>query len=165
MSKISQKECVFAAVTALLEEQGRKHELDSKQPITLSKTDRATVVSMVVAARSEMQLSAEADAKFDTEPKFKDYVVGLVNNWLRKDTRLNGGSKYETKNPGSRAGQGDDIMKSLKALRATVADKPEQAALVDIEITKRAAEIQASKAKPTTINIDALPEHLRHLVK
>jgi hypothetical protein len=165
MSKISQKECVFAAVTALLEEQGRKHELDSKQPITLSKTDRATVVSMVVAARSEMQLSAEADAKFDTEPKFKDYVVGLVNNWLRKDTRLNGGSKYITKNPGSRAGQGDDIMKSLKALRTTVADKPEQAALVDAEIEKRAAEIQATKVKPTTINIDALPEHLRHLVK
>lgn len=162
MSKISQKECVFAAVHAYLEEHSRLGELDTG--LNLSKSDKSTIVGMVCAARADMELSTEADAKFDTEQKFKTYVIGLVNNWLRKDTRLNGGTKYVTKNPGSRAGQGDDVLKALKTLKATVTS-PAELALVDAEIEKRMAEIKAAKAPSISINPDLIPEHLRHLVK
>lgn len=163
MSKLSQKECVYAAVQAFLQEQGREVELDSGHPIELSKSDKQTIVGMIVAARDTMELSAEADKKFDTEQKFKTYTIGLVNNWLRKDTRLNGGSKYQAKNPGSRAGQGDDTIKALKALRSTLTEKSE-IEQVEAAIAARAAEIKASKAA-VTINVDALPEAFRHLVK
>lgn len=164
MSKMSQKECVFAAVTAFLEENDRMHELDSAQGLQLSKTDKQTIVGMVCAARSVMELSAEADAKFDTPQKFKTYTIGLVNNWLRKDTRLNGGEKYVTKNPGSRAGTGDQTIKALRALKSTLTDA-DQIKLVDEEIAKRVKEIEAEKAKSVTINVEALPEAFRHLVK
>jgi hypothetical protein len=116
MSKMTQKEAVYSAVQAFLQENDREHELDSALPINLSKTDKQTVVSMVCAASDMMELSTEATTKFDTPQKLKTYVIGLVNNWLRKDTRLNGGSKYITKNPGSRAGTGDEQIRALKAL-------------------------------------------------
>lgn len=162
MSKMSQKECVFAAVTAFLEENDRLHEIDGG--LNLSKSDRQTVVGMVCAARDAMELSVEADAKFDTEQKFKTYVIGLVNNWLRKDKRLNGGVKYETKNPGSRAGVGDAALKAMKLLRSTLTDA-EEIAEVEAAIEARISEIKASKVKVVEINVNAIPEHLRHLVK
>lgn len=164
MSKFSQKECVFMAVHAFLEENNRIGELDSMQGPSLSKTDKNTIVGMVCAARNIMDISPEADAKFNTEQKFKTYAIGLVNNWLRKDTRLNGGEKYVTKNPGSRAGIGDPAIKALRNLRSTLTN-PEHLAQIDAEIEKRAAEIQAEKAKTVAINIEALPEAFRHLVK
>ena len=163
MSKMNQKECVFGAVAAYLEENNRLYELDSKQPIQLSKTDKSTIVSMVCAARSEMELSSEADQKYDTPQKFKTYANGLVNNWLRKDTRLNGGERYVTKNPGSRAGQGDDTIKALRALKSTLTNTDE-VAQVQAAIDTRAAEIKTVKPS-APINIAALPEQFRHLVK
>ena len=163
MSKMSQKECVFGAVTAYLEENNRLHEIDSAQGLQLSKTDKQTIVGMVCAARAEMELSAEADEKFDTPQKFKTYVIGLVNNWLRKDTRLNGGEKYVTKNPGSRAGSGDDTVKALRALRRTLTDVS-QIAEVESEIATRVAAVKAAKQPKVEINTNLIPENLRHLV-
>jgi len=52
------------------------------------------------------------------DAKLRSYCSGLQSNWLRKDTRLNGGVKYVAKNPGSRAGSTDP--KALAdAIRAT----------------------------------------------
>ena len=55
--------------------------------------------------------------KYSTIEKMRSYASGLVNNWFRKDIRLNGGMKYEVKNPGSRQGAGDQQLKALKTLR------------------------------------------------
>src|ERR1017187_1539482 len=49
----------------------------------------------------------ELDREFD-DVGLKAYCSGLQSNWLRKDGRLNGGVKYEAKNPGSRSGSGDE---------------------------------------------------------
>lgn len=110
-----------------------------------------------------VELSAEAAAKYDTEAKLKSYTQGLVSNWLRKDVRLNGGSKYETKNPGSRAGSGDDTVKALRALRSTLTNA-DQIAEVEMEIAARIAAFKASKTPKVEINAELIPENLRHLV-
>lgn len=86
------------------------------------------------------------------------YIPGLVNNWVRKSKELNGGVDYQPKNPGSRSGAGDETLKNLRLLLASVTDEDARHA-VQQEIDKRIAEL-----KPT-IDVSKLPESLRHLVK
>jgi hypothetical protein len=95
-----------------------------------------------------------------TDEWLTKYVPGLVNNWMRKDTRLTGGQEYVAKNPGSRTGSGDESLKAMKALLAQVS--PDMRPLVQAGIDAKLEEIAASKVQP--INVDALPEHLRALV-
>jgi hypothetical protein len=84
----------------------------------------------------------------------------LVNNWVRKDTRLNGGTKYIPTNPGSRTGSGDEKLKNLRILLTMVPDDVKPA--VQVEIDKRVEEL---KPKAQDINLEMIPENLRHLVK
>lgn len=153
----SQRESVFAAVCLVCGDFGNKIEPTKEQ--------RAKIVELVVADFKSNQavLSDDARAKFDTDAKLKTYTSGLVSNWIRKDTRLNGGEKYETKNPGSRAGQSDEMLKNLKALRSQLTDTSHIAA-VDEKIAEREAELAKTKAKTVTINVDAIPEDLRYLL-
>lgn len=99
-------------------------------------------------------------SKNPDDAALKKYIPGLVNNWLRKDLRLNGGTPYIAKNPGSRSGGGDEGVKAMKTLLSLTTDADARAA-IQLEIDKRLAEL---KPKPT-VNVDALPESLRHLVK
>jgi hypothetical protein len=86
----------------------------------------------------------------------------LVSNWQRKDTRLNGGDKYETKNPGSRTGSQDEQVKAMRNLLKTQTD-PAIKAQIQKAIEERLAEIKPESK--VEINVEALPEHFRHLVK
>ena len=95
-----------------------------------------------------------------TDGELLKYIPGLVNNWVRKDKRLNGGAKNIPKNPGSRTGSGDEVLRNMKLLLSTQKD-PE----VRAEIEKHIAERTAKLKPEVKINIDALPEGLRHLVK
>ena len=156
---MKQNDAVFQAVCSVLDSKS----FDSA--VTLSKEQRDSVVSIVTEGlmSGAVDFSNEAKAKYDTEAKVKSYTTGMVSNHLRKDKRLNGNTKYEIKNPGSRAGSGDDQLKALKTLRSTITDESTLAE-IDEAIASRAAEIQASKAKTVVINPDAIPEHLRHLL-
>lgn len=158
---MKQNDAVFQAVVSVL---GQDSSFDSA--VTLSKEQRESVVSIVTQGIMDgtVDFSAEARSKHDTEQKVKSYTTGMVSNHLRKDKRLNGGDKYEIKNPGSRAGAGDPTLKALKALRSTITDS-EQLAQIDEAISNRETEVLASKQKAVSINIEALPEEFRHLVK
>lgn len=92
-----------------------------------------------------------------TDQEMRNYVTGLLNNWLRKDERLNGGGKYVPKNPGSRAGTGDAQLKALRALLSTLTD-PADRAEVQKHIDARVAEI--SKASAPTVDFSKLPPEL-----
>lgn len=157
---MKQNDAVFSAVCSVL---GRD---DFNGAVELSKTERDEVVNIVTTGimSGKVDFSDEARGKYDTEKKIKSYVVGMVSNHLRKDKRMNGGVKYETKNPGSRAGSGDDTLKALKALRSTLTDATE-IEQVEAAIAARTEEIRASKQKAVEINVNALPEQFRHLVK
>jgi hypothetical protein len=166
MSKMSQKEGVFNAVTNVYNELKKTIE----GVVTLTKEERAEVIEIVTVGihEGEIEFSDEAKAKYTTFDDIKKkYVPGLVNNWLRKDTRLNGGTKYEAKNPGSRAGSQDDVMKNLKALRTqlvTLGESGDALQAVDQEISKRKAELAKAKVKQAVIDINKIPEDLRHLI-
>ena len=155
---MKQNDAVFQAVCGVLNTTG----FDGA--VNLSKDQRESVISMVSEGiiAGTVDFSAEAKAKHDTPAKVKMYTTGMVSNHLRKDKRLNGGEKYEIKNPGSRAGSGDPALKALKALRTTITDE-EQIKLIDEAIEARTAELTVTKK--VTIDPEALPEHLRHLIQ
>ena len=95
------------------------------------------------------------------EVSLRKYIPGLTNNWVRKDKRLNGGEVYIPKNPGSRTGSGDEVLKNLKVM-LTMVSNPDAKVAVQQEIDKRVAQL----AKPAvTVDVSKIPEHLRHLVK
>lgn len=105
----------------------------------------------------------------DLNPKYQGnrdyiekYVRGLANNWVRKGKDLNGNTEYVAKRPGLHKGRGDDKLRNLKAARDLVKDDPEKVKLFDEAIAAREEEL---KPKPTPVNVDLLPEHLKALLK
>lgn len=151
MSKLNQKEATFRAVTSVIGE--------FEGAASPTREQRAQINQILFEGfRSG---SVELDRQF-SDSELKAYVSGLQSNWLRKDSRLNGGVKYTPKNPGSRAGAGDAQIKAMKALLSVVVD-PSDKAEIEAAISARQAELKP--AKTVTINMEALPEHLKHLVK
>ena len=158
---MKQNDAVFQAVCSVFEQDGFDGAVE------LTKQQKDSVVSIVTEGilNGSVDFSTEAKAKHDTDAKVKAYTNGMVSNHLRKDKRLNGGEKYEAKNPGSRSGNGDEQLKALRALKSTLTST-EDIEAIDQAIGTRLAEIQSAKAKPTApININALPEAFRHLAK
>lgn len=155
---VSQKDGVFACVEAFMSETGRPFE--EGMEVKLDRDERKTVIAMLVASTNAGEIDVKSPkARLD----LPDYWNGCLSNWLRKDTRLNGGSAYVTKNPGSRAGAGDKQLKALKGLLAKVKGT-ENEAVVQGHIKTRETELAALKAKTVTIDIDQIPEELRHLI-
>lgn len=136
----------------------------------ITKDEAAAVVDLVTKSIQEFEtdLSAQAREKFADPKKLRSYVVGMVNNWFRKGKELNGGSKYEIKNPGSRQGTGDAQLKELKILRKALADRnasPESLEKVDEAIQARLIEIApVQTAKKIEVNLELIPAHLRDLL-
>ena len=111
----------------------------------------------------EISMSEAAQVKYlSNDEALIKYVGGLLDNWVRKDPEFNNGASYVAKNPGSRAGGGDDQVRAMRALKKTTNDTAVLAE-IDKAIAERLAEIKPTQT--IEINVDALPEHLRHLVK
>ena len=145
---MSQGEAVYQAVVAVME------SIDGAvQP---SKQQLAAIEDRVF----QFFKSGECThSKQPSDAQLKKYIPGLVNNWLRKDKRLNGGNKYVAKNPGSRTGSGDEILKNLRLLLSVTTD-PEAKDKVSAAITERLNQLKPQ----ATIDVSMLPENLRHLV-
>ena len=150
MSKLNQKEAVFQAVTNVVGE--------FEGACTPTKDQRSMVNQILFEGfRNE---TIELDRTF-TDSELKAYVSGLQSNWLRKDPRLNGGVKYQPKNPGSRAGQGDAQLKAMRVLLSTVTDAADKAEI------QSAIDARVAQLKPAAKSIDlsALPEELKKFVR
>ena len=158
MSQVTQKQAVYAAITAVLKEAGIQFEDGSDVSSYMSKERRAQVNSILFEGFRAG--SVQLDREF-TDTELKAYVSGLQSNWIRKDKRLNGNTQYVAKNPGSRAGSGDAQLKAMRALLSTLSNDADKAE-VEAEIAKRVSEI--SKAKAPAIDTTKLPEHLMKFV-
>jgi hypothetical protein len=161
MSKLSQKEAVYSAVTSVLGENN----------ISVSEgTDVSTLMTRELRSQVNQILfesfrsgTVQLDREF-SDTDLKAYVSGLQSNWLRKDKRLNGNVAYAAKNPGSRVGSSDPSLKAMRALLSTLTTDAEKAE-VQGYIDTKVAEIQATKAiKKVSIDINALPAELRSKV-
>ena len=151
---MSQRAAVFAAICSVTGQES----FDTQ--VVLSDEQRGAVMDILCEgfkSRSiELADTENNREKLASNSELRKYVSGLVSNWLRKDENLNGGVKYTPKNPGSRAGQGDEQIKNLKALRAqfVAANDTAKVELVDKAITKRQNEIAAEKAAAKVKEID-----------
>lgn len=141
---MNQKEAVYAAVTGVMGKCDGKYEP--------TKDQRGVISQILIEGfnNGSIQLNREYDVQ-----GLKDYVSGLLSNWLRKDTRLNGGTKYEPQNPGTRVGQGDAQLVAMRALLSTLTDPADRA-----EVQKHIdARIEELKPK-VTIDYSKLPADL-----
>lgn len=154
--KMTQKAAVFAAITAVLSNEGVSFEEGMDVGPLMTRERRSSVNQILFEGFRSGKI--ELDREY-TDTELKGYVSGLQSNWIRKDSRLNGNTKYVAKNPGSRVGQGDAQLKALKQLISTKSD-PAEVAEIQGYIDAREAELRAAKVK-TVINLDALPEALR----
>lgn len=156
---LNQKNGVFAAVCSVTE----CESWDSA--VELTKEQRDSVISIVTQGLIDgnIEMSDKARVKYDTEEKMKKYTPGLVSNHLRKDLRLNGDIPHEPKNPGSRAGSGDVVIKELKKFQSTFTD-PEQIESVQVEIDKRLAVLKSEKMKDVEIDMSLIPDDLKELL-
>jgi hypothetical protein len=159
---MNQKEAVYGAIKSVFANSGKTFEDGDR--VTLTKEETAMVVSIVASGISNgtVEFSAESKPKHEKDG-FKSYTGGLVNNWLRKDKRLNGNVKHEIKNPGSRTGSQDSQVKTLKELRKTFINDPAKLAEIDSALTKRQTELAAEKAAATVkaVDLTAIPEELK----
>ncbi len=154
---LKQKEAVYQVITKVLSEHGIEfHEGMNVGPV-MTKEFRAQVNMILFAGFrvGEIELGQEFD---DTE--LKSYVSGLQSNWIRKDKRLNGATKYVAKNPGSRTGTTDAQVRALRALLASKTD-PSEVEEIQGFLDKRLAELNIGKAKTAVIDYSALPADLR----
>jgi hypothetical protein len=165
----NQRECVYVTTMNVLADAGVNFDdgqADGVKPLVTDAMLKSIVGICALSILSgETEMTAEGRAKYTDEKKMRVYASGLVNNWFRKDKRLNGGVKHEAANPGSRAGSGDEQLKALKAFRATKTDAAELK-LIDEAIATRKAEIAQTKAVVLTDEqIALIPESLRSLLK
>ncbi len=161
MSQMSQKEAVHSAVTVVLSENGISITEGEDVSSLLTREFRAQVTAILVEGFNSG--SIVLDKTFSTEAALRTYCSGLTSNWLRKDKRLNGGTKYEAKNPGSRVGSSDASLKAMRLLLNTktdAADKAEIQAFIDARVD----EIKASRKPTKVIDLSAIPAELQHLV-
>lgn len=143
------------------------NSFDHSQPVLsyITKAQIEQIVDIVTKSilSGETDFSPEAKAKYDTDAKVRAYTKGMVNNWHRKSLNLNP-TKYEAKNPGSRAGSSDPMIREMKKLKAQLeaAGDNDTAQEVEAQIQARIAEIKPTKTSPT-VDTAKLPEALRHL--
>ena len=147
-----QKDAVFNAVAAV------KGTSTFTEPVSLSREERKVVSSTILTGIKNGDISYQGDV--NDEVGLNSYISGLVSNWLRKDLRLNGGTKYVAKNPGTRTGSGDEQLKAMRALHAATADE-EARAEIQAAIDARLFELKPKKV----INFAALPDSLKRLVQ
>ena len=146
---MNQKEGVYKVVCAYLNEHNIKFTNESK--LTLSTDQRKEVIQMIAHgfAQGHIEMTDKARVKYNSVDKLiKEYVPGLLSNWLRKDERLNGNVEHKIENPGSRSGSGDQIVKNLKLLLKDPRLNDKQKAKVELKIAERKAELEANRTPP-----------------
>ena len=151
---VNQKDAVFNAVTSVT-------TVSDGEAVQLTKDQKSTLIGMLAEGLESgaIETKEAKRAKMTEEKHYREYASNILNNWIRKDLRLNGGEPYKTKSPGSRAGSQDPQVKELRKFKSTLSD-PEQIAAVDLAIETRVAELKRERnaAKITEINFDLIPE-------
>lgn len=155
MAKSPQKDAVYAVVTSVLEKHGVHfvpNSTDAREMI--DKNIRAEIIDTLVTKfkNGDIPLTSK-------QPYIRDYVAGLVSNWLRKDQRLNGGVRHEVKKPGSRKGSQDPTIKNLRLVQSTLAPGSEAYIATQQRIDQRLLEIK--KSTLPKIDKSAIPPELQ----
>lgn len=169
MERQSQSKAVYNATVNVLSENGIKftdYETDLKEVITgdMKKQIVSIVMEGFKNGTVDLKDTESNRKKLESESELRKYTNGLVNNWHRKSPVYNLGNPHTVANPGSRAGSGDPQVKALRALAKKFANDEEKLAGINVALETRLEELRAEKQAKIEINVDDLPEELRHLV-
>lgn len=164
---MKQKDAVFAAIESTLTEANVAFESGQDVSQVLTKELRSSVADILVegfrSGRIQIDSSSPANAeKLSNETALRQYVSGLISNWLRKDTRLNGGIAYVPSKTGTKRGSSDASLKAMRALLAQ-ATSSEDRAEIQTHIDARLAQLNSEKAASKRVQVDfsALPVELQ----
>lgn len=159
---MNQRNAVVSTILSVLEESGINYELNGSTSVSEVLTDshKAKIRDILFLGFKQKQISYSADFqhKVDNDAELKKYVSGLLNNWIRKAPEFNSNTKYQAKNPGSRAGAGDEQVREMKKLLSATTDAKAKE-LIQQAIDNRLAEIKPTKE--VTINLESIPAELR----
>ena len=159
MSTIKQVDAVHSAITSVLSEAGIHFEDGQNVSEVMTSEHRQQVNSILFEGFKSGAIQFSGTLPEDA--KLKSYVSGLQSNWIRKDKRLNGGVKYQAKNPGSRAGSSSPEIVAMRTLLKTLTPDTE-----DYTEVKTALDQAISALKPTkSIDLSALPSNLVKFIK
>lgn len=149
---MNQKEATFQAIVNVT-----GHDENGEcGPLVITKEQRAQVNMILFEGIRNGSIEMDTEK---TDADLKQYVSGLISNWIRKDVRLNGGVKYAAKSPGSRAGSTDPQLKALRVLISKPGLTDTEKAEIQVYIDTRLSELSASKMK-ATVDFSALPTEL-----
>lgn len=146
---MKQSTAVFMAICAV------KGSDSFTEKVTLNEAERAQVFAMVLEGFNggTIDLSKSYDEK-----ALKSYTNALISNQLRKDTKLNGGAKYEPASTGTRSFGGDEQIKQLRLiLKTDLSDEDKR--VVEAHIEARVTELEI--AKQPTVDWSKVPEAVR----
>jgi hypothetical protein len=166
---MNQREAVYTATHSVLSDAGIDFEDFGDISDVMTQDLRGKIHTIVCELFSQGKVNFKDTVsnteKMENETKLKSYVSGLISNWFRKDKRFNGNVVYQPKNPGSRTGQGDQVLKTLRALHKQYVDIDNtKADLIKEQITVRLETIASERAKKTPIDLSVLsPELLEEL--
>lgn len=144
---LSQKDAVFQATVAVLEQNGRKFE-EGRNIREVIKEDirlRVQIRDLVYEGLRQNQVVFGGDEDSKSDRSLRTYATGLISNWFRKDKRLNGGKRYVPStfrdSTGTMVHSSDEKIHSLEvAMRATDDDdlkKRLQEAIEDMKSNDR----------------------------
>lgn len=123
------------------------------------------IVTMFQEGQVEFKSTESNQEKLSDAKKLRSYVTGLITNWFNKDPQLNGGAKYETKNPGTRSP--DPLLKELRILKKCLEVKGDADGLarVDEAINAHIEILKSKKAQASlpAVDPDNLPDFLKDL--
>ncbi len=156
---INQKQAVTNAIMSLFPKFVLGGEIILKSLLTPEFKKQARALLFEGFRAGEVTFAASQE-KLDNDAYLNKYVSGLLDNWVRKNPEFNNGNKYVTQNPGSRAGSQDESIREMRKLLKTT-NEEEVIAEIQTAIQDRLAIIKPNAV--IAINVEALPEHLRHL--
>jgi hypothetical protein len=163
----NQREATYNAIVTVLSNSNVTFQSGSDVKSVLTSEHKKKVKEILMTGFKNGTIASTPDfisTKMSSDSELSKYCSGLISNWIKKDSRLNGNTKYQVVNKGLRAGSGDSQVKELrKLLKATSGTDAEQE--VTEALNARLAQIKATKSPTSQIDIDSLPENLRHLVK
>jgi hypothetical protein len=155
MSQTKQKEAVFSAITSVFSEAGITVIEGESFASHLNRDLRGQVTNILVEGFNSGTIAL--DKTFESDAELRTYCSGLTSNWLRKDPRLNGGVKYEAKNPGSRTGSTDPQVKAMRVLLQTRTDlSDEDRSEIQAAIDARVSTVRTSKKTTKTLSAEQI---------
>ena len=158
---MKQVDVVINVIKSFTSENNINFELSGSK-VEFSDNQKNAMTDLLFASYQAGDLSISSE-KAAAAPK--TYLKSMLNNHMRKDKRLNGNVDYKDIKGEGTTRVTDPQLKELKKLYAAVClgNDAEVQEAVKIELDLRQSEVDAKKTKITAIDVNHIPESLRHL--